>query len=208
MDASGPPPEGGSFRVPTMDREHDAARRALTNAKTANVGSWRPVETRFGTFLVAAIDGRIVQSSLPGTRPERFLAELEARHPHVRFLQDPHDPGLTAACAQLAEYAEGRRRTFELPIRLEGTAFQRRVWDELAKIPYGQTRSYGDIAAAIGRPGASRAVGQANHQIPVAPMIPCHRVITSTGTLGGYGGGMDLKRTLLEHEGAQVNDRK
>lgn len=191
-----------------MDKDQDAARKALASAKTANVGAWQAVATRFGTFLVAAIDGRIVQSSLPGTRPERFLAELEARHPNVRFMQDTHDPGLAAACAQLGEYAEGRRRTFELPIRLEGTAFQRRVWDELAKIPYGQTRSYGDIAAAIGRPGASRAVGQANHQNPVAPMIPCHRVITSTGTLGGYGGGMELKRSLLEHEGAQVDDRK
>lgn len=208
MDASGPPPEDESFEVPTMSNMEDAARKALANAKTANVGSWRPVDTRFGTFLVAAIDGRVVQSSLPGTRPDRFIAELEARHPNVRFVQDTHDPSLTAACAQLAEYAEGRRRTFELPIRLEGTAFQRRVWDELAKIPYGQTRSYGDIAAAIGRPGASRAVGQANHHNPIAPMIPCHRVITSTGTLGGYGGGMDLKRLLLEHEGAQVSDRK
>ncbi|MEA3166498.1 MAG: methylated-DNA-[protein]-cysteine S-methyltransferase, partial [Thermoplasmata archaeon] len=160
-----------------MRNDQDAARKALANAKTANVGSWQAVETRFGTFLVATIDGRIVQSSLPGTRPERFLAELESRHPNVRFTQDTKDPGLTAACVQLAEYAEGRRRTFDVPVRLEGTAFQRRVWDELAKIPYGQTRSYGDIAHAIGRPGASRAVGQANHQNPVAPMIPCHRVI-------------------------------
>ncbi|HUR25746.1 MAG TPA: methylated-DNA--[protein]-cysteine S-methyltransferase [Candidatus Thermoplasmatota archaeon] len=191
-----------------MSHQQDAARKALANAKTANVGSWRAVDTRFGTFLVAAVDGRVVQSSLPGTAPDQFLAELEARHPRVTFLQGAPDPSLTAACAQLAEYAEGRRRMFELPIHLEGTEFQRRVWHELAKIPYGQTRSYGDIAAAIGRPGASRAVGQANHQNPVAPMIPCHRVITSTGTLGGYGGGMDLKRLLLEHEGAQVSDRK
>lgn len=191
-----------------MSKDQEAARKALADAKTANLGSWQAVETRFGTFLVAAIDGRIVQSSLPGTRPAHFLAELGARHPGVQFLQDSHDPGLSAACTQLAEYADGRRRTFDVPIRLEGTAFQRRVWDELAKIPYGQTRSYGDIAAAIGRPGASRAVGQANHQNPVAPMIPCHRVITSTGTLGGYGGGMDLKRLLLEHEGAQFDDAR
>ena len=188
-----------------MSKDHDAARKALASAKTANVGSWQAVDTRFGTFLVAAVDGRIVQSSLPGTRPDRFLAEIEARYPNVRFVQDTHDPGLTAACAQLAEYADGKRRTFDVPIRLEGTAFQRRVWDELAKIPYGQTRSYGDIAAAIGRPGASRAVGQANHCNPVAPIIPCHRVITSTGALGGYGGGVDLKRRMLEMEGVQLD---
>jgi methylated-DNA-[protein]-cysteine S-methyltransferase len=183
---------------------HADARKALSAAPSANVGSWQAVDTRFGTFLVAAIDGHVVQSSLPGTHPERFLAELEARHPHVRFTQGLSDPVLAAACVQLAEYAEGRRTTFDVPVRLEGTAFQRKVWDALAQIPFGQTRSYGDIAHAIGRPGASRAVGQANHHNPVAPIIPCHRVITGTGTLGGYGGGMDLKRLLLEHEGAQV----
>lgn len=187
---------------------HADARQALSATRSANIGTWDAVETRFGTFLVAALDGHLVQSSLPGTPPERFLAELAHRHPNARFTQDPADPVLAAAGAQLEEYAQGRRHAFELPVRLEGTVFQRRVWTELAKIPFGQTRSYGDIAAAIGRPGASRAVGQANHQNPVAPMIPCHRVITSTGTLGGYGGGMDLKRALLEHEGAQVSDRQ
>lgn len=191
-----------------MKDAHADARHALASAPSANVGTWNAVETRFGTFLVAALDGHLVQSSLPGTMPERFLAELAHRHPNARFNRDATDPVLAAAGAQLEEYAEGRRHSFQLPVRLEGTAFQRRVWAELAKIPFGQTRSYGDIAAAIGRPGASRAVGQANHQNPVAPIIPCHRVITSTGTLGGYGGGMDLKRQLLEHEGAQVSDRQ
>ncbi|MHB1260694.1 MAG: methylated-DNA--[protein]-cysteine S-methyltransferase [Thermoplasmatota archaeon] len=185
---------------------HADARHALAPVRSANVGTWHAVETRFGTFLVAALDGHLVQSSLPGTPTERFLAELAHRHPNAHFTQDATDPVLATAGAQLEEYAQGRRQSFELPVRLEGTAFQRRVWAELAKIPFGQTRSYGDIAAAIGRPGASRAVGQANHQNPVAPMIPCHRVITSTGTLGGYGGGMDLKRALLEHEGAQFSD--
>ncbi len=183
---------------------HADARHAPATARSANVGTWHAVETRFGTFLVAAMDGHLVQSSLPGTPPERFLAELAHRHPNVAFTQDRHDPVLAAAGAQLEEYADGQRQSFELPVRLEGTAFQRRVWAELAKIPFGSTRSYGDIATAIGRPGASRAVGQANHQNPVAPMIPCHRVITSTGTLGGYGGGMDLKRSLLAHEGVQL----
>ncbi|MFA5943786.1 MAG: methylated-DNA--[protein]-cysteine S-methyltransferase [Candidatus Thermoplasmatota archaeon] len=185
---------------------HADARHALATARAANVGSWQAVDTRFGAFHVATIDGHVVQSSLPGTRRERFLAELEARHPGVAFTNDAKDPALATACEQLKEYAEGRRRVFDVPLKLEGTAFQRKVWDALAKIPYGQTRSYGDIASAIGRPGASRAVGQANHQNPVAPMIPCHRVITSTGTLGGYGGGMDLKRSLLQHEGAQITN--
>lgn len=182
------------------------ARKALEAARTANLGSWQAVETRFGVFHVAAIDGHVVQSTLPGTSRAAFLADLAARHPGVAFHEDRSDPVLHTACSQLVEYAQGRRRAFDVPVRLEGTAFQRRVWDELAKIPFGQTRSYQDIAQAIGRPGASRAVGQANHHNPVAPLIPCHRVITSTGTLGGYGGGMPLKKALLEHEGIHLDE--
>lgn len=181
-------------------------RHALGPARTAHLGSWRSVATRFGVFHVAAIDGHLVQSTLPGTPLSGFLAEAAQRHPGVAFHEDPQDPVLNRACTQLIEYAEGRRQGFDVPVRLDGSEFQRKVWDALARIPYGQTRSYHDIATAIGRPGASRAVGQANHQNPVAPIIPCHRVITSTGTLGGYGGGMPLKRAFLEHEGVRLDD--
>jgi methylated-DNA-[protein]-cysteine S-methyltransferase len=179
--------------------------KASLPALRTNFGSWGEARTRFGTFQVAALDGAVVASALPGTPRERFLEDLAARFPGTPFRHDERDPVLAAAAGQLAEYAEGRRRAFDVPVRLEGTAFQRRVWDALAQIPFGQTRSYQDIAVAIGRPGASRAVGQANHCNPVAPIIPCHRVITSTGRLGGYGGGMDLKRSLLEHEGVQLD---
>ena len=189
-----------------MTDARDHARQALGAARTAHLGAWQAVETRFGTFHVAAIDGHVVQSTLPGTPREAFLADLAHRHPGVAFHEDRHDPVLLSACLQLSEYAQGQRRAFDLPVRLEGTAFQRRVWDELAKIPFGETRSYQDIAEAIGRPGASRAVGQANHHNPVAPIIPCHRVVTSTGTLGGYGGGMPLKKALLEHEGVRLDE--
>lgn len=187
-----------------MSDPRDDARKALSAPRTAHVGGWQAVATRFGTFHVAAVDGHVVLSALPNTPREAFLGDLATRHPAVQFVESPRDPVLAAACSQLAEYAEGQRRTFDLPVRLDGTAFQRKVWDALARIPFGHTRSYQDIAEEIGRPGASRAVGQANHHNPVAPIVPCHRVITSTGTLGGYGGGMDLKRALLEHEGAQV----
>ena len=180
------------------------ASKSLLPPRTANLGSWQAVETGFGIFHVAVLDGAVVQSSLPGTGRPRFLAELAARYPGTPFREDPHDPVLRRAAAELVEYAAGKRTIFDLPVRLDGTAFQRKVWDALAQIPFGQTRSYQDIAVAIGRPGASRAVGQANHHNPVAPIIPCHRVITSTGTLGGYGGGMPLKRALLEHEGVQL----
>jgi len=108
-----------------------------------------------------------------------------------------------APCArQLAEYFAGRRRRFHLPLDLHGTDFQKRCWQELLKIPYGETRSYADIARAIGNPLAVRAVGLANGQNPVAIIVPCHRVIGSDGSLTGYGGGLEVKRRLLELEGA------
>jgi AraC family transcriptional regulator of adaptative response/methylated-DNA-[protein]-cysteine methyltransferase len=90
----------------------------------------------------------------------------------------------------------------DLPIDVAGTAFQEKVWQELRKIPPGETRSYADIAAAVGDPKATRAVGTANGSNPVAVLVPCHRVIRSDGTLGGYAGGLDRKRKLLEAEGA------
>jgi methylated-DNA-[protein]-cysteine S-methyltransferase len=101
---------------------------------------------------------------------------------------------------QLSEYFEGKRTAFDLPLDVEGTAFQKAVWNELLRIPYGETRSYGDIARAIGRPGAARAVGMANHDNPVAVVIPCHRVVGKDGSLTGYAGGLHLKAQLLSIE--------
>ena len=104
------------------------------------------------------------------------------------------------AVQQLSEYFEGKRTAFDFPLDFEGTAFQKAVWNELARIPYGETRSYGDIAKAIGRPGAARAVGMANHDNPIAVVIPCHRVVGSNGSLRGYAGGLHLKAQLLSIE--------
>jgi methylated-DNA-[protein]-cysteine S-methyltransferase len=101
---------------------------------------------------------------------------------------------------QLSEYFEGRRTQFDLPLDLEGTAFQKAVWSELVRIPYGETRTYGDIAKAVGRPGAARAVGMANHDNPIAVVIPCHRVVGRDGSLTGYAGGVHLKAQLLSIE--------
>lgn len=105
-----------------------------------------------------------------------------------------------AACAQLQEYFEGTRREFDLPLRPSGTGFQLRVLEELRKIPYGTTVSYGDIARRIGNPKAVRAVGAANGRNPIPIIIPCHRVIGSTGDLTGFGGGIKVKEALLRHE--------
>jgi methylated-DNA-[protein]-cysteine S-methyltransferase len=101
---------------------------------------------------------------------------------------------------QLDEYFAGRRTRFDLDLAPEGTPFQRRVWSALQEIPYGETRSYLDIARSIGSPKAVRAVGGANGRNPIAVVIPCHRVIAADGTLGGYGGGLDRKRLLLDLE--------
>jgi methylated-DNA-[protein]-cysteine S-methyltransferase len=101
---------------------------------------------------------------------------------------------------QLAEYFEGQRQEFDLSLDLEGTSFQLSVWKELQAIPYGRTRSYGDIAKSIGKPGAARAVGMANHNNPVAVVVPCHRVIGQNGSLTGYAGGLHLKEQLLSIE--------
>lgn len=103
---------------------------------------------------------------------------------------------------QLAEYFAGSRRDFDLPLHPSGTAFQQRVWSALLDIPYGETTTYGKTAAAIGAPGASRAVGLANGRNPLPIIVGCHRVIGADGSLTGYGGGLDAKRWLLAHEAA------
>jgi len=101
---------------------------------------------------------------------------------------------------QLSEYFAGERREFTIPLAPSGTPFRMKVWHTLARIPYGETATYGEVAAEIGNPAASRAVGMANHYNPIAIIIACHRVIGSTGSLTGYGGGLDRKRTLLALE--------
>jgi methylated-DNA-[protein]-cysteine S-methyltransferase len=102
---------------------------------------------------------------------------------------------------QLEEYFAGKRTEFDLPLDLEGTAFQKEVWSTLAEIPYGKTVSYAELASMVGRPTAYRAVGQANGANPIPIILPCHRVLASGGRIGGYGGGLAMKRQLLAIEG-------
>lgn len=131
----------------------------------------------------------------------------EAAVTAIRFGADgaqDASPLLDAAEAQLREYFAGTRRTFDLPLAPRGTAFQQRVWAALRTIPYGETRTYGELAAAIGSPSASRAVGMANHHNPIPIIIPCHRVIGANGTLTGYTGGLEIKRKLLALEGITI----
>jgi len=108
------------------------------------------------------------------------------------------------ALRQLDEYFRGQRRRFDLPLRLEGTPFQRAVWAFLLTIPYGRTYTYKEVAEALGKPGAARAVGAAVSSNPVSIVVPCHRVVAAGGKLGGYGGGLDVKRYLLQLEGIRL----
>jgi len=130
------------------------------------------------------------------------LTDVQFENPRYAYAPAPagKDKILDAARRQLDQYFAGKLRAFDLPLSPKGTAFQQRVWQALLTIPYGVTRSYGQQAAAIGSPQASRAVGLANGRNPISIVIPCHRVIGANGSLTGYGGGMARKQLLLELE--------
>lgn len=132
---------------------------------------------------------------------------------HVYFQAGPHPRApadtwrenaapFAQVCEQLSEYFEGSRRVFHLPLAPQGTPFQLAVWGALREIPFGETRSYGELARQLGLPGGARAVGLANGANPMPIIVPCHRVIGSDGSLTGFGGGLSTKRALLSHEGA------
>lgn len=118
--------------------------------------------------------------------------------------EDRAHPVLREAERQLGEYFAGTREAFDLPLDFHGTDFQKRVWQQLLAIPFGETRSYGEIARALGQPGASRAVGAANGKNPISIVAPCHRVIGSGGALTGFAGGLEAKQRLLALEGLSL----
>lgn len=131
---------------------------------------------------------------------EKSLLEISFGSGGGPGIPEVETPLIRKAREQLDEYFEGNRQTFDLPISLEGTVFQQQVWNALMEIPYGETRSYKDIAVAIGNPKAVRAVGMANNKNKIPVIIPCHRVIGSNGSLVGYAGGLDVKAQLLALE--------
>ena len=152
------------------------------------------IDSPLGTLLVARDDEGITALLLPTGRHKAEPAEGWTRD----------DGAFDDIRTQLREYFAGTRTEFDLPLHMIGSAFQRRVWAALREIPCGETTSYGELAVAIGVPGAARAVGLANGQNPVPIIVPCHRVIGANGSLTGYGGGLDAKRWLLTHEAAQA----
>ncbi len=128
------------------------------------------------------------------------LRMVDQTHEPSRADWEPDDDAFGEAVEQLAAYFAGERTSFDLDLELAGTGFQRRVWAALQTIPYGETRSYRDIAEQVGAPTAFRAVGLANGHNPIGIIVPCHRVIGASGSLTGYGGGLDRKRLLLDLE--------
>lgn len=143
--------------------------------------------TPLGPMALAAEEDAIVRLYLPNTPTPRLMSR--------------ETPLLVRGRDQLLEYLTGRRRDFDLPLAPQGTPFQRRVWAALRTIPYGQTRSYRDVAQAVDCPKGFRAVGMANNRNPIPILIPCHRVVGADGSLTGYAGGLELKRALLAIEG-------
>jgi methylated-DNA-[protein]-cysteine S-methyltransferase len=154
--------------------------------------SWWPVETSYGEMLLGGCDESLHHVLLPN-------ASREAR-PRLRAEDHGCPAAVRRAAAQLEEYFAGERTSFDLPLELLGTPFEKEVWLALQTIPYGETASYGEIARKLGRPSASRAVGMANSRNPLPVVLPCHRVIGSNGSLTGFGGGLELKALMLEHE--------
>jgi methylated-DNA-[protein]-cysteine S-methyltransferase len=152
--------------------------------------TYTTVASPFGELLLAAANGALTGLYMPAE-------ELEPPPGAVR-----DDAGFVNVRLQLEQYFAGRRREFDVPVAPVGTAFQQRVWDELQRIEYGHTISYAELAARIGRPTAIRAAGAANGRNPISILIPCHRVIGSSGSLTGYSGGLEAKRLLLELERA------
>ena len=148
------------------------------------------VMTSVGKMALSEEDGALVLCSLTEKSPSVWLGEMR------------DTPLLLRAEEQLREYFAMERQTFDLPVRLQGTPFQQAVWQALREIPYGETRTYGDIARRIGHPRASRAVGMANHANRLLIIVPCHRVIGANGQLTGFGAGLPVKEYLLRLEDA------
>ena len=182
--------------------EHAHARLGMTPAAYRKGGAQQDIaysvaESPIGLVLVAATARGICRISL-GDEEEKLIASLYGEFTKARISRDTG--ALRQAVKQVLEYLSGERTRFDLPADVRATAFQLRVWKELQKIPYGETRSYGQIAAKIHRPRATRAVARACASNPVALLVPCHRVVRKNGEMGGYRWGVERKQQLLAKE--------
>jgi O-6-methylguanine DNA methyltransferase len=156
-------------------------------------------ESQIGTIWLASTENGVCKISLGADQSGAFLSWLSR---HIAVGRPYEELQLvTGAVSQLREYLSGSRRLFDLPLDVRGTAFQRAVWSQVVRIPYGATASYGDIAQLVGKPKSSRAVGAAVGANPLPIIVPCHRVIGADGSLTGFGAGLDVKEALLRLEG-------
>jgi len=160
--------------------------------------AYRVIDTPIGALTLAASESGLASvafgRALPASGPQSGAGSAET--------------WLAEAERQFAEYFDGRRMEFDLPVDVHGTDFQRRVWRAVATVPYGETASYAEVAGRAGAPGAHRAAGSACGANPLAIVVPCHRVVASNGSLRGYGGGLGAKGWLLAHEGALAAARR
>jgi methylated-DNA-[protein]-cysteine S-methyltransferase len=152
------------------------------------------IDSPYGPLTLVATDG--VLSGL-------YMTDQRHRPPEETF-GEPDDMPFGEAIEELRAYFAGELKEFSVRLRLDGTPFQRSVWEQLRKIPYGETRSYGELADALGNPKASRAVGLANGKNPLGIIVPCHRVVGADGSLTGYGGGLERKQRLLDFERGEL----
>ena len=181
--------------VATKSTKHTKVRKkesVMLKVTSAKRHVYKRVASPVGTLTVVATDAGLAAILWENERPHRVRLDIEA--------EDARHPVLVEAERQLAEYFSGRRKRFALKLDVSGTPFQRKVWNALLTIPFGETRSYAQIAKQIGHPSAARAVGAANGRNPLSIVAPCHRVIGSTGALTGFAAGLDLKARLLAHE--------
>jgi O-6-methylguanine DNA methyltransferase len=163
------------------------------------------MQSTIGPLFLAASDRGLVALEFDARLPGQQSIRPNPRHLREEkkgFAFESSAEALRPYVGELEEYFASKRREFTFPLDLRGTDFQLACWRALLAVPYGETRTYADIARAVSKPNAFRAVGMANNRNPVAIVVPCHRVIASDGTLCGYGGGLDVKRKLLELEGA------
>ena len=156
------------------------------------------METPIGKLLVASSEKGLVRIMFPHEEKADLVSLLKKEYPEETLVEDPEKNLLVIK--QIKEYFDGSRTVFSLPLDIRGTEFQKSVWEALKKVPYGETSSYGEIACSIGKPKAARAVGNANRKNPIPIVIPCHRIIGSDGSMTGFGGGIPLKKKLLELE--------
>lgn len=175
-------------------------RRVTWSKKSIAVGE---MKTPLGTITIAVGPKGLLRIDLPGTRPAGRRSIVARGYEGLPV--EAEDARVAEVKRQLGEYFEGRRRRFQLPLDPQGTDFDRAVWRQVGKVGYSQVATYGDVARAIGRPAAFRAVGAANGRNPLPIVVPCHRIVGSCGRLTGYGGGLSLKARLLRGEGVQLS---